>query len=388
MAESPPIQTNPENWTKNKLLIFVALTSLLGIITGAVESILKFLAIAESNFYLIVSLFWVALIIILLQLDFRAFKITTSNPKKIKVIAIIVSTVIFLFSIGWKYYELHIRKTGHAEHPDLLLGFIGLPVPSSINLVNLTQQPSPFIVEDMHVNEDLCSFTQSESVDFTTSQKIQSISFDQQLSAAFKNGSCFGVKGNEPAEQVLPVLRDRLDRIGKANLKLYIRTAADLSRMITERGDIFNQVMFTSAEIHSLKKSNPPQYELLKEWIINCIGIKQPVIVFTLLNKSNKDILINRVIYDVKEVGGIKGGESGPLYPVITYNHVLEHKKGLQTKQLNPTLLLKAKNRVVFNIRMISASSEIGLTWVMKMRFYDSSNRFATTSTFELIMSK
>ncbi len=203
-----------------------------------------------------------------------------------------------------------------------------------------------------------------------------------------KNGQCFGVQGDEPALKVLPILRERLDKIGKSNLKLYIPSVDGLSRIIRERGDIFQQVMFSSSELQSLKQSNPAQYEVVKDWILNCIGVKQPVIMFTLLNKTNNDLLINKVAYIVSETGQVKGGESGPLYPLITYNHVLQHKKGIQNKNLNPVLLLKAKDRVTFNIRLISASQESGLTWVMKVRLYDSVNSFSETESFQLIMSK
>jgi len=388
MKPTMPSKTNPEDWVKNKLLILGALISFLGIITGAAESILKFIVIAESNFYLISTLIWLALIILLTQIDFHNVKLFTLKGKRLKIVAIISATVIFLFSIFWKYYELHIRKTKHAEQPSIFLGLAKREPGFFASLSIVSEKEVPFKVEDMQINEEMCSFIESMEEVGTPPRETRTFSFNLKLAEAFKNGSCFGVEGDKPAREVLPILQERLDKIGKSDLKLYITSTDDLSRIIRERGDIFKQIMFSSDEIQSLKQTSPSQYETVKQWILNCIGVKQPVIMFTLLNNSNKDILINKVVYNVSEVADVKGGEAGPVYPLITYNHVLEHKKGLQNKNLNPVLLLKANDRVTFNIRLIPSSKGPGLTWVMKIRFYDSMNRFAETEPLQLIMSK
>lgn len=390
--------SNPDEWLKGKLLPIAALLSFLGIVTGLAESILKFVNLAESNFYLFITILWAVFAVIFFQLDFSRLGTSSLQRKRIKIAIFALTTLIFVIGITWKYYELHIRRTGHAEHPTLQLS--GLEMHPRFNAELGTNmlaisyksfipgRQAPFKVEEMNIDEDLCSFVETMDEYNAGLKKIRTFEYNINLNMAFSQGTCFGLYGDEPAKKVLSILRENLDKSGKSGLKNYVSSVGELSRVIKERGDIFNQIMLTSDEIGALKQTSPEKYEIVRDWILHCIGVKQPVISFVLLNSSRKDLLINKVVYDVSDIGQVKGGGSGPLYPVLTYTHDLEHKKGLQIRSLSPPLLLKANDRVAFNIRLVPTTKESGLTWVMKIRFYDSMNQTAETDPFQLIMSK
>jgi len=386
MEENTQSKTSPDEWMKKKLLPIMAITTFLGVIMGAMESISKFLKLAESNFYLLNTLLWLVFLIILVQIDFGKLRIGKLNGRPLKIVSLILTTLIFLFSVSWKYYELHIRKTKPAEQPSINLSETESRYPIIFFASTQSQVDPGFQIEEMYINEKLCSFMETQEI--IGSKKYRQFIFNNKLHDAFLQGKCFGVYGDEPAKKALPILRERLDKMSKSSLKAYINSVQDLSRIIRERGDIFNQIMFSNEELETLKTSNLQQYEVIKDWILNCIGVNQPVITFTLKSTSDEDLLINKVIYDVSFVFQVMGGESGPLYPVITYSHVLNHKKGLQKYQLIPPLTLKAHDRVSFNIRLISSSSESGLGWTLKVRFYDVTGRNVETEPFELIMSK
>lgn len=161
-----------------------------------------------------------------------------------------------------------------------------------------------------------------------------------------------------------------------------------MSRIIANRGDIFEKIIFTDAELVKMKQTDIANYEIVKDWLVKCIGIKNPVISFVLKNMTTKDVIISKVEYVVLDVGGVKGGESGPLYPIITYDHILKHSKGKQVRVLNPPFNLSASTSGSFNIRLIPASSEPGQAWILKINIYDTNGYSESTDVFQIIMSK
>jgi hypothetical protein len=369
---------DPKAFLQEKLFPILLIAECFTIILGFSDKFLQFFDAMRVHFYLINTLILVTALLLVYHSKFK--------NKKIKVAFYWLVSFLYLGLLCFHIWEIKFRRTGPAIHPDVNLGLINY-----FGLISFDRKPSmaPFTIEEFYLNDQLCSFT--ESVEFKFGEgpdQFRTFAYNQDVNLAFKKGCCVGLYGNQPITKVLPLLSRRLDNIHRPDLKEYIKTSDDLSRVIVSRGDIFNQIMFTDSEIQELKKTDSSGYIAVRNWLVNCIGIKNPVITFTLKNSSDQDIIISKVVYDVTAVGQVKGGASGPLYPIITYDHYLEHHAGIQERKLNPAIQLAGEGLVSFNIRLIPVDKSSGLCWVLRVRIYDSRGNFQTTEPVQLIMSK
>ena len=174
----------------------------------------------------------------------------------------------------------------------------------------------------------------------------------------------------------------------KGHLNKYIETSEDLSRITRDRGDIFKEIMFSGEEIENLQLNMPDKYEIVMEWLRSCVGIYQPVITFVVENPTDEPLILSKIKYEVLDVGQVMGGETGPLFPMHTYNHKINHEKGEQIRKLTPVFRVAANDSVSFNIRLISTKLDDGLAWLLKIHLIDTKGNAAVTETFQIIMSK
>jgi len=381
MAAATPEPVEPKSFLQQKLFPIFVFAELLTLLLSLLEDSEKLLNITRANIYLVLALLWLTATIFLYNSRFKR-----NNTKKI---LFIVLSIAFVIAVGYRYWETKIRVTGPATNPNLGVGMnIGEFFISGANAKDRIATPD-FEISEFYLNDELCSFHEEMTYKFAIGPKTyKTFSFNQDVNIAFSKGDCEGLNGNKPIKKVLPLLLKRLDDIKRPDLKQYISTPEDLSRIIAKRGDIFNQVMFTEDDILTMKKQAPQDYEIVKDWLIHCIGIYNPILTFTINNKSGKEILINKIVYQVLEVGQVLGGESGPLYPVMTYDHVLYHVPGDQPHQLIPSLAVKSGDLISFNVRLSPNIKEPGLCYYLKIRVYDSDGQYQTTEPFQIIMSK
>jgi hypothetical protein len=369
---------DPKAFLQEKLFPILVVAECITIILGFSDKFLQFFDAMRAHFYLINTLLLLTALLFIYNSKFR--------NRKIKVALYGLVSFLYLGLLCFHIWEIKFRRTGPAVHPDINLGLIDF-----FGFVTLESKPSiaPFTIEEFYLNDQLCSFTETKEFKFAEGpEQFRTFAYNQDVNVAFQKGCCVGLYGNQPIKKVLPLLYRRLDNIHRPDLKEYIKTSDDLSRVIISRGDIFNQIMFSDLEIQELKKTDSVDYITVRNWLVSCIGIKNPVITFTLKNASEQDIIIAKVVYDVTAVGQVKGGASGPLYPIITYDHYLEHHVGLQERKLNPSIQLAGQGIVSFNIRLIPTDKSPGLCWVLRVRIYDSQGNFRTTEPVQLIMSK
>src|SRR5262249_3939311 len=138
----------------------------------------------------------------------------------------------------------------------------------------------------------------------------------------------------------------------------------------------------------AMRSTAQPDYERLREWLLTCIGIYQPVLTLVVKNTTPRAVTLTRVVYDVLDVGEVKGGATGPIYPEQTYDHVIRHVKGEQAWQLKPPLGVKPDESVSFNLRLYAAEKGSGLAWYLRVVVEDATGDRVATEPVQIVMSK
>jgi hypothetical protein len=377
---------------EKRLLPLALATTFLGIVLGAVESITKFLGLIESEFYLLATILYIATMLLV-------FRIRPSSPRKfnfasrgVRLTIVILGTVIFVLSMGWTYYERHLRTTRPATHPAIKLSQL---LPSLEAFITVAHAQESVIkkkgleLEEFYLNDDLCSFTEAEtSFSAGGGKQYRTFEFNYEVAQAFQAGKCIGPRGDRPMADVLPILKKHLETKGEKSLINYLGSTEELSRIIRKRGDIFQEVMFTSDELTETKRIAPGDYNVIKEWLLSCVGVYQPVITFVLKNSGTTAVTLTEVVYEIEDVGQVKGGVSGAIYPEETYDHTLDHQKGEQRRQLKPPFRINPGDNGSFNLRLFSSEKAPGLTWLLRIKFIASNGTSVSTGPFQIIMSK
>jgi hypothetical protein len=107
----------------------------------------------------------------------------------------------------------------------------------------------------------------------------------------------------------------------------------------------------------------------------------------TISNPQSRDLTLTQVIYDVHEVGEVKGGTPGPLVALAKYQHKISHEVGEQKWSMIPPFSIPAGQAASFEIQITSASKESGLGWYLRIGFV-SSGGIIYTDDFQLMMPK
>jgi len=100
----------------------------------------------------------------------------------------------------------------------------------------------------------------------------------------------------------------------------------------------------------------------------------------TISNPTNDDLIITSVTYMVEEIETVKGGPSGPLEALASYQHEIAHRKGEQKKALIPPFRVTAGDTASLEIEISSASPGDGLGWLLHLAFDSNLGEFSTES--------
>jgi hypothetical protein len=106
----------------------------------------------------------------------------------------------------------------------------------------------------------------------------------------------------------------------------------------------------------------------------------------TLANPTKHNIIITDVVYDVKEIGGVKALPSGPLKPLATYAHSIAHAVGEQAKPLKETFAIGAESAGSFEVEIASSTPGDGLGWLLRIGFVSEEERTFYTDEFQLFL--
>lgn len=107
---------------------------------------------------------------------------------------------------------------------------------------------------------------------------------------------------------------------------------------------------------------------------------------FTIENPNDKQILIDEIQFNVKEIGGWQGPGGGPLFSNYEYSLKLDYAEGLQRRKLKPKYTIEPNSISAFDLEVYIEEDEISLVWIMSIIIVTNSGK-AETETFELILS-
>lgn len=183
-------------------------------------------------------------------------------------------------------------------------------------------------------------------------------------------------------------VRQSLTNFAKENqrtgLMQYIPDAPrPLASLVHERPDITQELLPRSDE---WERMAPNVRDDVLFFIKACIGIPYPVFLISFENKRAADLVITGIVYSVRAIGGVKGGESGPLGPKVTYIHKLDYKVGDQRQQMDSPFRIAANSASSFGVQLWTDHPDIGMSWTMKIRLETNQGR-VETDEFQLIMS-
>lgn len=385
LTSKQPSNSRPRGSTEELLGPVALAVSALGVILGAIDSLLKIIDLVEMQFYLTTSILWVASLVLARRYTPKLLSFKAISPQRV---AQTILTIVYVIGITWTYYEHyyehHLKKTFHADLPTIILAnFVGVSEVYSATL------PTTVRLISFYMNEDLSSFQESNEALFGAGKTYKTYTPSKDVYAAFQQGRCSGLAGDKSQRDVLPIIRRLVQERNTPQLLPYLTEKDSLGRLARERGDISQQVMFTSTDLEKLRDVAPADYKIAKAYILDCIGIYQPVFTVTLNNPGKSGIDIVEVIYVVEQVGQVLGAEpGGPVYPEYTYDHVLVHTPGNQPWDLHPVFNLPPGSTRSFNIRLSTDDHEIGMGWLLRVKFLDSRGGTVETPTFQLYLNR
>ena len=196
------------------------------------------------------------------------------------------------------------------------------------------------------------------------------VHFDPYMPSVFHSASCRGIRGKGPIEDALPVWRSLLKDRGRTDL---VQKLSDYNgyRDLIQRGGQkgFIEARPTAAELADLMKRKPEWHELLMRWMVECVGVADPVLIWTFRNNQDKPLTLTAVDYDVLDIGHVLSAGHAILEPIDVMPHDLYYQRGIQTQNINPQIILNPGNTVALRIRYRLEATSSGLTWLVKPIF-------------------
>jgi hypothetical protein len=215
------------------------------------------------------------------------------------------------------------------------------------------------------------------------------VEYDRSMLDALNQATCSDVKGDQPILDALPVWRDILRRRGRNNLAAKLSDLDGYQNLLLRSGtSAFEDARPNAAELLALSKSDPGQFSIMMKWAAKCIGLANPVIIWTLRNSLSRDLTLTRLDYDVLDVGQVKGAGLDVLEPIDVEPHDLYHKIGVQERDIEPKIVIHAGDAAVVRIRYRLQSDQPGLTWLVQPTFRTIEGVSASTELFKIFGAK
>jgi hypothetical protein len=159
----------------------------------------------------------------------------------------------------------------------------------------------------------------------------------------------------------LPVWRSLLKDRGRNDLVQKL-SGYEGYRDLIQHGDDhgFIDARPTKAELIDLLKKKPEWHALLLRWMVECVGVADPVLIWTLHNNADKPLTVTVVDYEVLDVGQVEGAGPNTLEPIDVLPHDLLHAKGTQSRDISPQIVLQPGNTAAIRI-YYPGSDRLGL---------------------------
>jgi hypothetical protein len=351
-----------------------------GLVVQTVETVLKVGAIFGEHRFLTVTAFWVAAVLI----AWRGLKQNRHlASRNIRVCLVLAATVLYLVVILYPHAMMWFDR-GPAPNPRTRLSS---SFPAVVSPAHAAE--SGFEIIQFYPDDQLSSFEEVMSTDFSKGQGlIRSFEYNRLVEQARMSGRCVGVEGERPIKSVLPLLDERLKRMGQVDLLPYVRDIASYKQMMSRGGSTFLKVTFTEVELSRMRIADPAGFKVAANWLVNCVGVEDPVITVVLRNNSAKTIVLSEVHYLVEKAFVTLGGYPAAITPAQAYDHVLPHKEGDHRRRLNPPFKLEGKTVGSLNLVLRPDVEGPGLSWTMRIAVLDTDGNRDVTERFQLIMSK
>jgi hypothetical protein len=186
----------------------------------------------------------------------------------------------------------------------------------------------------------------------------------------FRNASCDDVEGEQPIEDALPVWRRILEKRETKGLAARLTSYNGYRDLIRSGGrDTFFELVPNASELLALKKEDPENFLIVMKWLSRCVGLADPVLIWTLKNNSERDLTLASVTYDVIKVSQVKAGGPAAVEPIDVESHDLIHEPGPQEQDLNPHVNIPSKASAEIRIRYRLDAHGFGYTWLLKAIF-------------------
>ena len=216
-----------------------------------------------------------------------------------------------------------------------------------------------------------------------------SLTFDRQMLSIFQSASCRGIRGEGPVEDALPILRAILKERGRNDLVQKLADYNGYRDLILYGGDSgFIEARPTAAELANLFESKPEWYTIVMRWMVECVGVADPVLIWTLRNNSDARLTLISVDYLVLDVGQVMGAGPDVLEPIDVMPHDLYHSEGTQVRDISPQIVLNPGGTVAIRIRYRLEATDWGLTWLVRPIFRTVEGVFAEGPEIKIFSAK
>jgi hypothetical protein len=374
-----------KKWTERPLAPLALVACLLGLITGAIDAVVKVGQFLSAQRLLTMSTLWIAAVLIAWRGIPPTTRLLGLRGRTVQIVAIAIGTGLFAF-VG-VYPEIRTRwlDQGPAKSPDLS------PAGAIHGDSAYAATTTPFVIERIYVNDELSSFEETSGYEFSRGRvkdPIRTFAYNERVKAARESGRCISAEGNRLIVNVLPLLQERAQRMNRQDLRSLVDDVDSYRRMMSRGADRFSQLLFTQIEIDRMRQTDPAAFKIVSQWLVDCVGVQNPVLTIEVRNLSSESVLLTALHYAVEDADIVLGGEAGPLTPAYTYDHVLPHARGVHRRPLVPAFSLKPRSLGAFNVVVRPADRGAGQAWVLRIRLRDNGGNEASSDRFQLIMSK
>jgi hypothetical protein len=267
------------------------------------------------------------------------------------------------------------------------------PVHLGLLLTPAMAAERPLIVQSMFVDASRSSFrlaTTNISIHGETEpQPRVEVAYDQRMYQIFGNASCRSLDGEQPILDALPVWRALLSARGDKTTTIKLQDYAGYRNLIQQGGqNAFFDALPNASEMGRLKAQQPEQYRILMRWLADCVGLSDPVLIWTVRNQDNAALTLTRIDYQVLDVGQVKGGGPAAVPVIDVEDHQLAHRKGLQEQLLEPAIQLPPGSTAQIRIRLILEDTDFGYTWLVQPRFVATDGTSAEAAEVKIFAAK
>jgi hypothetical protein len=214
-----------------------------------------------------------------------------------------------------------------------------------------------------------------------------SIPFFEPISPAFDLVDCNGPRGKSYIRNVLPILKEQFAARGLNGVSYLADDYEGYKKLITVHGKLFKEIFFTEGELEQLAATEPAKYEIVRDYLVNCVGVADPVLTFIVRNSGDVDIVLLDLVYHVSEVFDTLGSSSELLEPILTDNHSIPHAKGDFRRYLKSPIRLAPKADARFDVRLFSENNPGTHGWVLQISVEGDGGRAVTTEPFAILLT-